>query len=58
MVISPLVVIFSMYFVRREVSDVTQAMLALTLGLGLNGLITDIVKLTVGNAYSNTVHYT
>ena len=58
MVFSPLVVIFSMYFVRREVSDVTQAMLALTLGLGLNGLITDIVKLTVGNAYSNTVHYT
>lgn len=57
MVFSPLVVIFSMYFVRREVSDVTQAMLALTLGLGLNGLITDIVKLTVGNAYSNTVQY-
>lgn len=39
-----------MYFIRRQVTDVTQAMLSLTLALGLNGLLTDIMKLTVGKS--------
>lgn len=48
MVFTPLGVIFMMYFFRREVKDVTQALLSLTLALGINGLVTDIMKLTVG----------
>ncbi|EFX71150.1 hypothetical protein DAPPUDRAFT_216951 [Daphnia pulex] len=47
-VFAPIIVIFVMYFFRREVTDVTQALLSLTLALGINGIVTDIIKLTVG----------
>ena len=47
-VFAPLIVIFMVYFFRREVTDVTQALLSLTLALGINGIVTDIIKLTVG----------
>jgi hypothetical protein len=51
-VFAPLIVIFVMYFFRREVTDVAQALLSLTLALGINGIITDIIKLTVGKYQS------
>ncbi len=51
-VFAPLIVIFVMYFFRREVADVTQALLSLTLALGINGIVTDIIKLTVGKYQS------
>lgn len=55
---APLIVIFIMYFFRREVLDVTQSLLSFTLALGINGLVTDIIKLTVGKEiYTNSLPF-
>ena len=55
-VFAPLIVIFMVYFFRREVTDVTQALLSLTLALGINGIVTDIIKLTVGKESKESNH--
>lgn len=47
-VILPAVAILVVYLFRRDIIDLVQASLSITLALGLNGLITDIIKLSVG----------
>lgn len=47
-VVIPVIIIFINYLMTKDRPDVIQAILGLTLTLGMNGVITDIIKLTVG----------
>lgn len=51
-VIFPIAAILGVYALRRDVTDLVQAILSFSLAFGLNGLITDIVKLSVGKSFS------
>lgn len=44
----PVIVIFCVFLVYKDKTDIYQAVLAVTLALGFNGVITDIIKLIVG----------
>lgn len=44
----PVIVIFCVFLVYKDKTDIYQAILAVTLALGFNGVITDIIKLIVG----------
>lgn len=44
----PVVIFLFNYLLSRDKNDISQALLALTLSLGLNGVITDVIKLVVG----------
>lgn len=44
----PAIVIFLAFLVYKDRTDLYQAVLSLTLALGFNGVITDIIKLIVG----------
>ena len=44
----PLAVILVFFSFLRETGDLVQALLSVSLALGLNGLITDVGKLIVG----------
>ncbi|XP_076240527.1 phospholipid phosphatase 5 [Calliopsis andreniformis] len=44
----PAIVIFIMFLVYKDKTDSYQAVLSVTLALGFNGFITDIIKLVVG----------
>ncbi|XP_047112427.1 phospholipid phosphatase 5 [Schistocerca piceifrons] len=46
--ITPAAVIFAMFLLQRDKIDVCQAVLSLTLGLSLNGALTNMIKLIVG----------
>ncbi|XP_006617133.1 phospholipid phosphatase 5 isoform X1 [Apis dorsata] len=46
--IMPVIVIFCVFLVYKDKTDIYQAVLAVTLALGFNGVITDIIKLIVG----------
>lgn len=46
--IIPLSIFVLNFFATRDRNDVSQASLALTLGLGLNGVLTDVIKILVG----------
>lgn len=44
----PVFVIFSFFIIYKDKTDLQQALLSVTLALGFNGIITDILKLIVG----------
>lgn len=46
--ITPAVVILIVFLMQRDKTDVSQAVLSLTLGLSLNGTLTNMIKLIVG----------
>ncbi|KAF3424384.1 hypothetical protein E2986_02218 [Frieseomelitta varia] len=46
--IMPVVVIFCVFLFYKDKTDIYQAILSVTLALGFNGVITDIIKLVVG----------
>lgn len=46
--IMPVVVIFFTFLIYKDKTDLYQAILSVTLALGFNGVITDIIKLIVG----------
>lgn len=46
--ITPSAAIFANYFAHKNRTDVIQAFLTLTLSIGLNGAITNVVKVIVG----------
>ena len=50
-VIFPIAAILGVFALRRDVTDLVQAILSFSLAFGLNGLITDIVKLSVGKSF-------
>lgn len=47
----PVIVIFCVFLVYKDKTDIYQAILAVTLALGFNGVITDIIKLIVGKNF-------
>lgn len=47
-IIIPIIVIFINYILSRDRNDISQGVLALSLALTLNGVITDTIKLMVG----------
>ena len=49
--IMPVVVIFCVFLFYKDKTDIYQAILSVTLTLGFNGVITDIIKLVVGKSY-------
>lgn len=51
--IMPVVVIVCVFLVYKDKTDTYQAVLSVTLTLGLNGVITDIIKLIVGEQLKN-----
>lgn len=44
----PAIVILFVFLVYKDKTDIYQAVLSVTLALGFNGVITDIIKLVVG----------
>lgn len=44
----PIIVICFFFIIHKDKVDLQQSILSVTLALGLNGLITDILKLIVG----------
>lgn len=44
----PVAVIFFFFVIHKDKLDLQQSVLSVTLALGFNGLITDILKLIVG----------
>lgn len=49
----PIVVICFFFIMHRDKVDLQQSVLSVTLALGFNGLITDILKLIVGMLLQN-----
>ena len=47
----PVLVIFCVFLFYKDKTDIYQAILSVTLALGFNGVITDIIKLVVGKSY-------
>ncbi|KAK2584395.1 hypothetical protein KPH14_006778 [Odynerus spinipes] len=46
--LTPLIVILFSFIINKDRVDLSQALLCVTLALGFNGLVTDIIKLIVG----------
>ncbi|GLG99076.1 hypothetical protein R5R35_012189 [Gryllus longicercus] len=46
--ITPTVIIFMMFMIHKDKVDVSQAILGLSLGLSLNGALTNLIKIIVG----------